>query len=81
MTTTKAGSIEKVTSALANVNYEIESWHREQQEKKEIKENTAKQIERKFGLEHRLVFEQNEGGEFNEGTGDFKLSSLDQPRF
>ncbi|HFA47521.1 MAG TPA: HAMP domain-containing histidine kinase [Bacteroidetes bacterium] len=50
----------KVTSALANVNYEIESWHREYQEREEIKAKAAQQIEDKMGRSGSIAFEQED---------------------
>lgn len=41
----------KVTSALANVNYEIEAWQREHQEKREVRERVAHRLETELGID------------------------------
>ena len=72
----------KVTSALANVNYEIEAWQRERREEWEVRERVARRIENKLGLEGQLKSEYlgNYDGEGKKGEGEEidaeKLSSL-----
>ncbi|MEZ4961143.1 MAG: HAMP domain-containing sensor histidine kinase [Saprospiraceae bacterium] len=67
----------KVTSALANVNYEIKAWHRERQEEREIREKIAMLIEHELGEKERERYEERE--ERDEGAKEldaFSLSSL-----
>ncbi len=47
----------KVTSALANVNYEIEAWQREHREEWEVREKVARRIEAEFGAAKREEYE------------------------
>jgi len=39
----------RVTSALANVNYEMKDWHRERKKERAFKEEIARRLERKIG--------------------------------
>lgn len=66
----------KVTSALANVNYEIEAWQRERQEEREVKEKVARRLGDELGIERLLEFEAFQDDNEKLGINAEKLSSL-----
>jgi signal transduction histidine kinase len=67
----------KVTSALANVNYEIKAWHRERQEEREIREKISRLIKHELGEREMEAYNQQEESEKSGKQLDaFSLSSL-----
>ncbi|MFQ5447508.1 MAG: ATP-binding protein, partial [Saprospiraceae bacterium] len=46
----------KVTSALANVNYEIKEWHRERKKQKALKEEIARRLKSKLDVDQLVAF-------------------------
>jgi signal transduction histidine kinase len=66
----------KVTSALANVNYEIEAWQREHREEWEVREKVARRIETEFGMDKRREYEAMEREEEEVKINAEKLTSL-----
>ena len=67
----------KVTSALANVNYEIEAWQRERRDEWEIHEKVARRLETELGERGRQEYERLNHGKVERQVIDAKkLSSL-----
>jgi signal transduction histidine kinase len=66
----------KVTSALANVNYEIKAWHREQRQEHEIEEKIAQRIEKELGIKERVRYEQEEKENEKRRIDALSLTSL-----
>ncbi|MEK7253176.1 MAG: methyl-accepting chemotaxis protein, partial [Bacteroidota bacterium] len=66
----------KVTSALANVNYEIKAWRRERAEEHQVEERIAQRIEKELGIKERQEFERQEQEKHASDLDAFSLSSL-----
>ena len=66
----------KVTSALANVNYEIEAWQREHQEEMEVRKKAAQRLENEFGVNQQLENVAAAGGGGVESISAEQLTSL-----